>query len=389
MRWFINGANSSCQYYSMTISYRHIHNQSDFQNLQARWQRFIETTTGNSIYLTWEWLYRWWEVYQEDRTLCLLIAEQGQELVGVFPLLKKRIYTYGIIPITRVEFLSTGENEEEEVCPTFMGIAIKCGLEEPVCKGFCLYLTSTLFDEHDELLLDPLLGNDPVTGMLVKYLGAESHYKVTETISSQNIVTRLGDELEKSFCQSGKKSWKEIKKKKKEIEEAEGSSYRFLERTEDFTEYFNRFIELHNSYWDNNGAFANEKYCKFQEKVCRDFYRNGWLKLSFLEIDKRVVAGNLDYCFNETVYGYQTAFDKHFKTKLSLGFTSMIYCLKNAISEGYKHYDWYRYYGEDDSQQQFNLEKRDIVVIRCRKRSIKNLVRNTADSLIKIAKKFI
>lgn len=366
----------------MNITYRHIDNKHKFQNLQVRWQKLIKTTTEDNIYLTWEWLYRWWEVYQKDRTLFILIAEQGEELVGVFPLLKRKVITCKVIPVTRLEFLATGESEEEEVCPSFMGIAIKSGLEDQVCKGFCSYLTNGHPDKYDELFLTPLLADDPITRMLVKYLDVDSHYKVTKKELSQNLITRLEDGMEKYFSPIGKNKYKEIKK------DIVARNY-FLESAENYTEYFNRFIKLHNKYWDGKGAFSNEKYCNFQRKVCKDFFKNGWLKLSLLEIDGQDVAGNLDYCFNKTVYGYQTAYDKGYKTDLNLGFISMVFCLKNAVSEGYEIYDWYRYYGEDDSQQQFSLEMRNIVTVCCRENSFKNMVRNIGDSLKKLAKKFI
>lgn len=91
--------------------------------------------------------------------------------------------------------------------------------------------------------------------------------------------------------------------------------------------------------------------------------KKGLVKLSLMQAGDHIIAGNLDYCYGDTVYGYQTAFDPEFNSKVSIGIQGMLYCVEEAAREGYRVYDWYRI-EPGDYKEHFVSRSEDILELR-------------------------
>ena len=55
------------------------------RTLSAEWNRLLEGSCSDTIFLTWEWCEAWWKAYGNDRSLFVLTAWEGSELVGIAP----------------------------------------------------------------------------------------------------------------------------------------------------------------------------------------------------------------------------------------------------------------------------------------------------------------
>ena len=56
--------------------------------------------------------------FQQNRRLWILVVRDDREVIGIAPFLIRKVCYYGIFPFRRVELLGTGEDEEDEICPT-------------------------------------------------------------------------------------------------------------------------------------------------------------------------------------------------------------------------------------------------------------------------------
>jgi len=70
----------------LTVS---IESSSDaFRDLREEWDELLLSSDCDSPFLTWEWLYTWWEVYGGDKELYLvLVRSPDGKLVGAAPLM--------------------------------------------------------------------------------------------------------------------------------------------------------------------------------------------------------------------------------------------------------------------------------------------------------------
>jgi hypothetical protein len=80
-----------------------------FKELKDSWDNLLEETSNPNIFLTWEWLYTWWEFYSAGYQLFILLAlDQNENISGIAPFCLARISP---IRLKVLRFLGT-----EEVC---------------------------------------------------------------------------------------------------------------------------------------------------------------------------------------------------------------------------------------------------------------------------------
>src|SRR3989338_6121715 len=99
--------------------------EEKFRDLKIEWDQLLSLSSTNAVYLTWEWLFTWWEIFGDDRRELFIIAvrENGQ-LIGIAPLIIHNVEDFNLFTFRRIEFLGTGEEEKDEVCSNYMDFII-------------------------------------------------------------------------------------------------------------------------------------------------------------------------------------------------------------------------------------------------------------------------
>lgn len=90
------------------IKIERVEDDTDFMDLKDDWNRLVDISAAPEITITWEWLYTWWEVFKQKRQLWLLVVREDAQITGIIPLLKRKIWYYGIFPFRRLELLGSG-----------------------------------------------------------------------------------------------------------------------------------------------------------------------------------------------------------------------------------------------------------------------------------------
>ena len=52
------------------------------------WNRILEDIKSDIVFLTFEWLYIWWEYHGPDNELFILMVTEGDDILGFCPLMK-------------------------------------------------------------------------------------------------------------------------------------------------------------------------------------------------------------------------------------------------------------------------------------------------------------
>src|SRR5207249_3171661 len=91
------------------IEVKVIERESDFVALKDEWNGLLARSTANTIFLTWEWLYSWWEHFQIGRRLAIRLVYDDDQLVGIAPFYYEAARIKGIIPLKSLQWLGTGE----------------------------------------------------------------------------------------------------------------------------------------------------------------------------------------------------------------------------------------------------------------------------------------
>jgi len=98
-----------------------------FQSIQPEWQDLNKKSLKGNIFTSWEWLYTWWEIYQEDgkRQLFILTCRDKElNLVGLAPFQiinnQKKYFPFG----KQLVMLGTGETDGSGVFGEYMDLLI-------------------------------------------------------------------------------------------------------------------------------------------------------------------------------------------------------------------------------------------------------------------------
>src|SRR5262245_43145510 len=74
-----------------------------FQALEPEWRALAERDGAATVFQSWEWNAAWWQAFGTGRQLRLLIVREGKRVVGIAPLVFRRLG-----PARLLEFLGAG-----------------------------------------------------------------------------------------------------------------------------------------------------------------------------------------------------------------------------------------------------------------------------------------
>ena len=80
------------------ITIRQTYTPEEFEALKNPWSQLLSKSPTQSAFLTWEWLYSWWNVYRGRKSLRLITAWRGSELSGIAPFMLEPRGKFGIGP---------------------------------------------------------------------------------------------------------------------------------------------------------------------------------------------------------------------------------------------------------------------------------------------------
>ncbi len=82
----------------------------DFQKLESEWSRlWQEDRMGNSLFSSHEWYRTWWKHFGGEMALFIVVAREGEKIIGIAPLcLKKTVYRG--VPVRMVAFMENGNS---------------------------------------------------------------------------------------------------------------------------------------------------------------------------------------------------------------------------------------------------------------------------------------
>lgn len=72
------------------IEIKLINKYEEFEDLRDRWNQLLAQSANNDVFLTWEWLFSWWKVFNTGKQLWLVTAWKPEQLVGIAPLMLEK-----------------------------------------------------------------------------------------------------------------------------------------------------------------------------------------------------------------------------------------------------------------------------------------------------------
>ncbi|MHB2147862.1 GNAT family N-acetyltransferase [Calditrichota bacterium LG25] len=340
----------------MSVLINILKTDSEFDALQKEWKQLVEEVKPDSIFLTFEWLHTWWQIYKErfvrpQPAIITVRNIETKELIAILPLFS-HLKIHGRKKGLKTLQLMGAEIESSDyldlICvPDKKVVILKKIFGEPRVVDFFLHFDVLLFENiHDDSSL--LLEKEELANILNTNV---YHYriKVCPFLPLPQSAEQLMSSLSKNFRSN-------LKRARNKLERA-GFRIELVEHFSQIERAIENLFALHDQRFKAKQAaskFNFERRGPFHQQIARIFLKNNWLQL-YQIWDKDKVIGSL-YCykFNDSMMYMQGGFDPAY-TQYGLGNQIILKAIEDAIAMGLKKFDFMR--GNEPYKYKWTKEK--------------------------------
>lgn len=315
---------------------KRISKEEDFFKLKDNWNSLLQESGSENIFLTWEWLYNWWNVFkQKNDELFILLGSEGSKIVGIAPFyISNNRYK-------EIHFLATGI-----VCSEYLSFIVTKENRKNFSIEVFEYLSKNS-DSWDLLYLESLSSDDALIGFIKS--GQTKLKKWRWSVLKEHICFYLPllssiEDTKTIMNRPGKKI--EYRKRRLSREgETVCTELNYVEAKE-LSYCFETVVNLHQKRWQGlgcaiGGIFSNKLMLDFLRIITEEFHKKGWLSIFCLLFDKEPIACGYNFKFGKKIWHYTSGYDPLYK-KHSPGLICFLEMIDFYIKQGYQAFDFLR-----------------------------------------------
>ena len=279
---------------------RVIRDAAAFAALAPEWDALLARSSADVVFLTWDWLSTWWEVYGGGLELCVAVVREDGRLVGAAPCKIERRRRYGL-GFRQLGFIGTGR----AVCPDFLDLIVERGREQELVPE----LVEALVEARgwDTLALTDVpedSASGPVLARALRAAGLRPR-REDDRICPYLSLPATWAELEQRLTHNFRRNHR---KKRRRL----GATLATWQAGDDLGRALDTLAALHQERMETSGRggnFRKPDYREFHERFAARAAERGWLYLAFLQHDGKAIAGRYGFLYQGTYYAYQSGFD--------------------------------------------------------------------------------
>lgn len=362
--------------------------------IEREWQELCERAGEREPVGTPTWLLAWWRAFgDETRRMRSIAVYREDRLIGLALMLSRTVRYRRLIPVRRLEFLATGEDESEEICSDYVGPIAERGAETVVARALAEELTRVSAD-WDELYFAQMDGESKVLREL-EFALAERRVVCREAsrgLCPNIVLPSSWDEYVKTL---DSKSRYLVTRALRELDKWAGPGGYQLRRASDLDalvagrEVLHRLHETRWRHEGHDGVFVRDRFRTFHDEVMPKLLARGELDLIWLEVHEQPVAVLYNIVYDNKVYVYQSGRTDQVPKNLRIGIAMNCVAVRDYIGRGLREYDFLN--GMSQYKRQMCAgNARPIVTVRAcsptpRGRALE-LACNGAERLVPVAK---
>lgn len=323
-----------------------------FLALRAEWNALLQQSANNTLFLTWEWLYTWWQHLRGDRALHIVTIRAAGKLVALAPLALRPPRWGRLMPYRALEFLGCGN-----VGSDYLSVLVHHGHEDTALRALAEHFTTTglaLEFSHVERNSPPMLA----TEAQLRAQGWHQHRTTIERCPYIALENHTWDSYVGTLGRTHRTNFKRKQKKLNQlyrlrIEEATTDAERRAALDTLVSLHLKRRKEVGGS-----DALHTTALLAFHDALTRAALEAGWLRLSVMWLDDAPVAAMYGFEYNKVFYFYQSGFDSTYAT-YSVGLVMAGLVIKTAIERGVREFDFL--HGEESYKYLWASAERELV----------------------------
>lgn len=299
--------------------------------LREEWNDLVASSPADTLFLRHEWLENWWLHFAGGRRLAIFVAREGGRLVAALPLLEER-GSVGGVPAKVLRSLTNGHsfryNALARPDAAHALVAIWAHLRWRA-RPWDVILMEEVPD--DARVIDPLLeaarADDARVGVWhgadVPYLPTDGTWEAYHASLSKNMRANL-------------------RKKKRRLEEEGTVSFRRLREPAEVAEGMRAGLALEGSGWKaeaGSAILSDETLFRFYTRWAEIAAANGWLRLSFQDVNGTPVAFDLSTLYGGRYYDLKMGYDPAWE-RFSVGQLLKARILEACFEDETREYDF-------------------------------------------------
>jgi CelD/BcsL family acetyltransferase involved in cellulose biosynthesis len=338
--------------------------ESDFEKLKDIWNSLLVKTAHNNIFLTWEWLYSWWEVYKKNLQLNILIIENGNEIKGIAPFYIEKVRFMGL-SYNFLKFLG-----DKEVCSEYLDLILDNQMNDKILVEIhnflskdscwdCIHLVD--FNQKSKLLA------------ILEGISNQKKYNMQKTTTTSNHYIILPKSWEVYLSMISNHFRKKFKKNFKHLNQDFIVRFEDITQNKDFDLRYSMklMMEIHEQRWKSKrkyGVFKRKKFSQFHILVSERLLQRNLLRLFFLFLNDHPVAVRYGFEYMNKYYSYQAGFLPEYQ-EYSIGTISRFLNIQNSIEKNLTEFDFLR--GNLPYKQHYRTEERNNIFVFISKDTLK------------------
>ncbi len=315
------------------------------QALRPAWTDLLERCERKEITQSPEWLLEWWRVFGgiQGRQLRLGLFHDGDRLVGVAPLLRRRHWYRGWLPFRRLELLGSGEPDGAGIFSNHLGIVAERGKESEMATRLVQACADGAFGSWDEVVMPMMSGDMAMPGHLVDSFRSAG-YAAESTVQTGAPYIPLPATWDDYLASLSGKLRKNLKRQLRLFDEWSGGSTELecIDSLADLERGKKILIDLHHARWASDqqaGVFRDPLFMSFHDATMRDLAERGALELLVLRVRGEPVAALHTMIWAGKQSTYQMGRRPDVPENLSPGSVIFALAIRRAIEQGRREFD--------------------------------------------------
>ncbi len=311
---------------------------------------------GSMPFRSWDWLATWWKHYGSvvrrdgdrdngrsiDRQLYVLAVytdpepttnDEQRRLIGIAPWYLDRTRIKGNL----LRWIGSGE-----VCTDHLSLICQPEDNEAVAGAIAESLT-TRFDDWDRIELSAVDADDAAIDKLSAHL-EERECLVSRQPADSCWALDLPATWDEYLAGISKSHRKQLRQLERRVLESDRMRWHRVQSVAEFEQAWPVLVDLHQRRRQSlgePGCFASRVFHEFHHEASARLHQRGQLRLSWIELDGSPAAAEYHVADDKATYAYQGGVDPE-RLAEEPGRLSTILCLRAAIEEGHKQFDFLR-----------------------------------------------
>ena len=328
-----------------------------FNALKSDWNTLVEHSIHPQPFLLWEWMFTWWEVYQQKGyELLILAVYDNEELVAIAPFYVDNAHW---LMRGRLRMLGEGEAREDEVVSHYPDVIALATHRRVTTQALADYLLTN----KTKWTLGQfrfMLGNSLLCEMQKKLSKGFDNYTVS---SSQSYAIQLPQTPEDYVNSLSRSMRKQFRSRLNRMESSGELKIISAHEFDDPHEAMDILERLHRARWqgrDSSSIFDSHAFKTFHKTLLNRLLDQGIIDIRVMYHNGEAIAAVHNFNFKKRCYSYQSGFSSQDDKRFSPMVVFDILEIQALVSAGYLEYDYLSAEGDNSYKAKFKCESEPV-----------------------------